>query len=190
MEREDHMSNSKNGLDGRYRNNDGEICHKRSDTKIGTLRDIYGKSFAPGFRSDAKLGTVLSKTGKDTLSDLIKTHNGKDHYLGLGIKANTRDFKETVQARALHDQEFREGILRESIECMLSGDIKTGKALIRDYINATVGFDKLSRLTKKDSKSLMRMFSLSGNPTANNLFEIIHILQEKEGVRYELQVVK
>jgi len=102
----------------------------------------------------------------------------------------TRNFKETVQARAVHDKKFREGILRESIECMLSGDIKTGKALVRDYINATLGFEKLSRLTNKDSKSLMRMFSVSGNPTANNLFEVIHVLQEKEGVHYELQVVR
>jgi len=52
--------------------------------------------------------------------------------------ASTRNFKEIVQVRALHDKKFREGILRESIECMLSGDFKTGKALIRDYINATI----------------------------------------------------
>jgi DNA-binding phage protein len=104
--------------------------------------------------------------------------------------AITRNFKETVQARALRDRKFREGILRESIESMLSGDIKTGKALIRDYINATIGFEKLSRLTHKDSKSLMRMFSVNGNPTATNLFEVIHILEQKEGVHYELQTVK
>lgn len=104
--------------------------------------------------------------------------------------AITRNFKETIQERAVRDQEFREGILRESLESMLSGDIKTGKALLRDYINATIGFEKLSKLTHKDSKSLMRMFSISGNPTANNLFEVIHILQEKEGVHYELQAVR
>ena len=56
--------------------------------------------------------------------------------------AITRDFKETVQARALQDPESREGMLRESIECMLAGDLKTGKALLRDYINAIVGFKK------------------------------------------------
>ncbi len=50
----------------------------------------------------------------------------------------TRNFKKTIQARALHDPEFREGMLRESIECMLSGDLKIGKALLRDYINAFV----------------------------------------------------
>src|SRR5271155_4736346 len=104
--------------------------------------------------------------------------------------AITRNFKETVQTRALRDRRFREGILRESIECMLLGDIKTGKALLRDYINATLGFEKLSKLAKKDSKSLMRMFSVRGNPTATNLFGVIHILQQKEGVHYELQAVR
>ena len=102
----------------------------------------------------------------------------------------SRDFKETVKERALHDQKFREGILRESIECMLAGDTDTGKALLRDYINATVGFEKLADLTKKESKSLMRMFSEAGNPTANNLFEVLSILQKKEGIHYELQAVR
>lgn len=102
----------------------------------------------------------------------------------------TRDFKETIQARALSDETFREGILRESIESMLSGDIQTGKALLRDYINATIGFEKLAKITHKDSKSVMRMLSESGNPPASNLFTIFRILQKKEGIHYELQAVR
>ena len=101
--------------------------------------------------------------------------------------AITRHFKETVQARALRDHEFREGLLRESIECMLAGDLTTGKAILRDYINATVGFEKLAKLVGKEDKSLMRMLSASGNPTANNLFDIIAVLQKKEGIHYELR---
>ncbi len=100
--------------------------------------------------------------------------------------AITRNFKETIQARALRDPKFREGILRESIECMLAGDFKTGKALLRDYINAMVGFEKLAKLTRKDPKSLMRMLSPEGNPTASNLFDVIHVLEEKENVHYQL----
>jgi len=100
--------------------------------------------------------------------------------------AITRNFKKTVQARALRDPEFREGILRESIECMLAGDLKTGKALLRDYINAIVGFEKLGKLTKKDPKSLMRMLSPSGNPTASNLFDVIYVLEKKENIQYHL----
>ena len=62
------------GLDGRCRDSDGEIRHKRSDTLVRTLRDEYGDDFASGFRSDAKLGTVLSETGARSLSDYLKNH--------------------------------------------------------------------------------------------------------------------
>ena len=102
--------------------------------------------------------------------------------------AITRNFKETIQARALKDSKFRTGLLKESIESMLAGDMETGKTLLRDYINATIGFEKLSSIVEKSPKSLMRMFSPSGNPTANNLFGIIHTLKEKEGVRFEVKV--
>ena len=100
--------------------------------------------------------------------------------------AITRNFKETIQARALHDSKFREGMLRESIESMLAGDLQTGKALLRDYINAIVGFKKLAKMTKRDPKSLMRMLSPAGNPTASNLFDVIHALEKRESVHYRL----
>ena len=70
----------------------------------------------------------------------------------------TRDFKETVQARARRDPAFREGLLKEGVECLLAGDVDAGKIILRDYINATIGFEELSSLTNKPSKSLMRMF--------------------------------
>lgn len=60
------------GLDGRCRDNDGEIRHKRSDTHIGTLRKMYGDDFAPGVRSDMQLGTLLDRSGSKTLSEYIK----------------------------------------------------------------------------------------------------------------------
>lgn len=100
----------------------------------------------------------------------------------------TKDFKHTIQARALKDKTFREGLLRESMEYLLADDVQTGKALLRDYINATTGFEELAKRTHKDSKSVMRMLSPSGNPTANNLFDILSVLQKKEGVHYELQI--
>lgn len=54
--------------------------------------------------------------------------------------ALTSDFKETILARARRDPAFRRALLREGVECMLSGDVETGKAVLRDFINATVGF--------------------------------------------------
>ena len=104
--------------------------------------------------------------------------------------ALTRDFKETVQARARRDPEFREGLLKEGIECLLSGEIDTAKIVLRDYINATIGFEALGSLTNKPPKSLMRMFGPTGNPHARNLFEVISRLQQHEGVRFEVKAVR
>ena len=101
--------------------------------------------------------------------------------------ALTRDFKETIQAGIRRDPEFRANLLREGVECFLSGDIDTGKTVLRDYINATIGFEKLGTLTNKSPKSLMRMFGPHGNPQARNLFEIVAFLQEKEGFRLEVR---
>ncbi len=99
----------------------------------------------------------------------------------------TRNFKETIQARAIQDPEFRAGLFQKSIDSMLAGDTETGRMLLRDYINATIGFEELGRVADRSPKSLMRMFSTKGNPTANNLFGIIHVLQEKEGLRFEVK---
>jgi hypothetical protein len=104
--------------------------------------------------------------------------------------ALTRDFKETIQARVKRDPAFREALLKEGVECLLSGDVETGKTVLRDYINATIGFEALGDLTDKSPKSLMRMFGPKSNPQARNLFEIIAHLQEREGVHFELRAVR
>ena len=100
--------------------------------------------------------------------------------------ALTRDFKETIQARVERDPAFREELLKEGVECLLAGDMETGKAVLRDYINATIGFDELAGLVAKSPKSLMRMFGPRGNPQARNLFEIIGCLQKREGLHLKV----
>jgi hypothetical protein len=102
----------------------------------------------------------------------------------------TRHFKETIRARVERDPAFREELLKEGVECLLSGDVDTGKAVLRDYINATIGFEELGGLTNKSPKSLMRMFGPKGNPQARNLFEIIGYLQEREGLHFEVRAVR
>lgn len=57
--------------------------------------------------------------------------------------ALTRDFREPVQARVRQDAAFRKGLLRDAVESLLAGEVALGKELLRDYINATVGFPKL-----------------------------------------------
>ena len=104
--------------------------------------------------------------------------------------ALTRDFKDTVQARARRDPAFREGLLQEGVECLLSGDVETGKIVLRDYINATIGFDELGARTNRSPKSLMRMFGPAGNPQARNLFEVIGQIQRHEGIQLEVRAVR
>ncbi len=99
----------------------------------------------------------------------------------------TRHFKETIRERTERDPTFREELLREGIEHLISGDMDTGKTVLRDYINATIGFQELGEQTGKSPKSLMRMFGPNGNPQAQNLFEIISSLQRHEGVRLKVE---
>lgn len=97
--------------------------------------------------------------------------------------ALTREFKETVKARVDSDPAFRAALLKEAVELMLEGDVATGKAVLRDYIKATMGFEGLADEVGTPSKSLMRMFSPSGNPSADNLFAVISQLQKATGVQ-------
>jgi hypothetical protein len=60
------------GLDGRHRDQEGRISEKHGNTRVDTLREIYGDGFAPGVRGDAHLHTVLNRTGAQSLSELVK----------------------------------------------------------------------------------------------------------------------
>lgn len=101
--------------------------------------------------------------------------------------ALTRSFKDTVQARVARDPAFKQALLTEGVNALLEGDVETGKAVLRDYINATVGFEALSAATGTPAKSLMRMFGPRGNPNASNLFSVIHCLQQSSGVTLEVR---
>lgn len=104
--------------------------------------------------------------------------------------ALTRDFKTTVKARVERDPKFRASLLTEAVQEMLTGDEETGRAVLRDYINATIGFEKLARETGTPAKSLMRMFGPKGNPRASNLFTVIKRLQKDTGVQLEVAAEK
>ena len=103
--------------------------------------------------------------------------------------ALTRSFKETVQARVERDPAFRRALLREGVEALLGGNVEIGKAILRDYIKATVGFERLGQATGTQPKSLIRMFGPSGNPQARNLFGVIGYLQQDAGVRLEVSTM-
>ncbi|MGB7933429.1 MAG: transcriptional regulator [Gammaproteobacteria bacterium] len=94
----------------------------------------------------------------------------------------TREFRETVRARAQADARFRAAMLTEAINELLAGDLATGKVLLRDYVNATLTFDRLTEATGIPIKSLQRMLGPKGNPTAENLFAVIKALQDAEHI--------
>jgi DNA-binding phage protein len=99
----------------------------------------------------------------------------------------TRSFKELVQRHVVEDPAYAEALLREGIDTMLTGDVDAGKAILRDYIKATIGFEKLGEATGTQPKSLIRMFGPRGNPQARNLFSVIGHLQKRAGI--ELHVM-
>ncbi|HEY2842655.1 MAG TPA: hypothetical protein VGJ09_03355 [Bryobacteraceae bacterium] len=70
----------------------------------------------------------------------------------------------------------------------MNGDLETGKAVLRDYVNATVGFQDLERRTQIPAKSIMRMLGPKGSPSAVNLTNILTALQKAEGVQFELSL--
>lgn len=102
--------------------------------------------------------------------------------------ALTREFKETVIARAQRDRKFREAMFSEAINAYLAGDVATGKAMLRDLINSTVGFEKLAAEIHKPSKSLHRMLGPNGNPNTENFFGIVSALQKETKVRLRVTV--
>ena len=96
--------------------------------------------------------------------------------------ALTRDFKESILARVQRDARFREALFTEAINAYLAGDTATGKAVLRDLVNATVGFEGLAIELDKPSKSLHRMLAPHGNPSTENFFGIVRALQKKTRV--------
>ncbi len=102
----------------------------------------------------------------------------------------TRKFRETIIDRTLTDPKFRRQMLTEAVNELLAGDLGAGKAMLRDYINATITFQQLARKMKKTDKSVHRMLGPGGNPRADNILEIIKILQAHERVRLHVEACK
>lgn len=99
----------------------------------------------------------------------------------------TRKFRTTILSRAESDPAFRRQMLTEAVNELLAGDLEAGKAMLRDYINATITFQQLAKKLKKSDKSVHRMLGPRGNPRADNIIEIIKILQSYERIRLRVE---
>ena len=100
----------------------------------------------------------------------------------------TRDFRITVKERAERDPAFKAALYQEAVQAMVEGDLPTAKVLLRDFINATVGFPRLAEEMNVSDKSLMRMFSPSGNPRAGNLLGALARIRADAGLALSVTV--
>jgi len=103
--------------------------------------------------------------------------------------ALTRDYKETISERAHSDKEFANALFDEAITLFLNGEPDVARLVLRDLVNATVGFEALAMEIEKPSKSLHRMLSAKGNPTMDNLTKIFNVLKQKLRVDFEVHAV-
>jgi DNA-binding phage protein len=95
----------------------------------------------------------------------------------------TRDFKVTIVARMRRDPGFRDALFLQALNACLAGETAVGKAMLRDLINATIGFQQLAAEVEVPSKSLHRMLSSRGNPSTNSFFGVVSVLQRKMKLR-------
>jgi len=101
----------------------------------------------------------------------------------------TKLFKDTVKARIERDPAFGAALFQEALSAFFEGDTALGKSLLRDLVNSTIGFEGLAQEMNKPSKSLHRMLAPSGNPTMENFFQVIHVIQKNEGINFQLNAL-
>ena len=100
-----------------------------------------------------------------------------------------REYKETIKERAQREPEFASALLDEAVTLFLNGEPDTARLILRDLVNATVGFEALATETTKPSKSLHRMLSAKGNPTMDNLTAILKVLRQNFKINFEVHAV-
>ena len=104
--------------------------------------------------------------------------------------ALTRNFKQTVVERVARDRQFANALLDEAATLFLSGEPETARLILRDLINATIGFEQLAEVTETPSKSLHRMLSPRGNPSMDNLSAIFGAVRHWLKVAFEVHTIK
>jgi DNA-binding phage protein len=104
--------------------------------------------------------------------------------------ALTQDFKQTIVERVQRDPVFAKALLDEAATLFLNGEPYMARLILRDLVNATVGFEKLATETAKPAKSLHRMLSKKGNPTMDNLAAILSVVRKKLGVDLQVHTIE
>lgn len=101
--------------------------------------------------------------------------------------ALTKSYRDTIKARVERDPEFRAALFEEAMSAFLNGETVVGKALLKDLVHSTIGFEGLARELNKSSKSLHRMLAPSGNPTIGNFFQMIGAIKRTGNLELTLK---
>lgn len=104
--------------------------------------------------------------------------------------ALSRNFKQTIADRAERDPAFATAMLDEAATLFLNDEPDVARAVLRDLVNATVGFETLARKTRTPSKSLHRMLSVAGNPTMDNLAAIFGTIRKSLKVSLRVRATR
>lgn len=102
--------------------------------------------------------------------------------------ALTRDFKETIVERVHRDPAFAKALLDEAVSLFLDGDSETARLILRDLVNATIGFEELAKAIDIPPKSLHRMLSQRGNPNMDNTSAIFSAICKSLHVKIDTTV--
>ena len=104
--------------------------------------------------------------------------------------ALTREFRRSVTARMQRDRIFRKALLVEGVQALLDGDVESGKTVLRQYIRATGGFERLGREAGIPAKSLLHMFGKSGDPAMVKLVEVLLCLEARDKIRLRVRAIQ
>jgi len=102
----------------------------------------------------------------------------------------TKDYKKTIADRARRDPKFAQAMLDEAATLFLNGEPEAARIVLRELVNATVGFEALAGATSRPSKSLHRMLSPNGNPSMDNLAAIFTAVRQSLHVGIEVHILE
>lgn len=94
--------------------------------------------------------------------------------------------REQVKWRIRTDDAFSYALFSEAIQVLLADDMPTAKTVLYDYIDATIGFAELSIQSGMAIEMLRNMFGPAGDPRAADLFRVLSLLQQHQGIQFEV----
>jgi len=98
-------------------------------------------------------------------------------------------YNDSLKKLVDENPEMGQQMLEGAVNALFQGEIDEGRILLRQYINATLGFAELGRRLDKDPKNIMRSLGPKGNPTLTNLMAMIQACASAQKMEIQAHVV-